>query len=219
VTARDLRQSLIKPVLWATVLSVREVKPDLADVKPVEDRLAGSLAQLSGEMKRFLRDIETHGWDLFHNGITERQATNDHPYYRSICEIWRLAEPKIDLAKSRKFAPPLDVTVVQQVANSCVPPLLTHNCEVSLREANVDENFRHLTGEWVQVLRLRYGFCLEAITRYRKYVAATDEYVRHMGFEYTDLWLDKSWYLLTKRPGGMAQPDRRAERHDGAQDL
>jgi hypothetical protein len=59
----------------------------------------------------------------------------------------------------------------------------------------VDENYRHLTGEWVQILRLRYGFCLEAITRYRKYVAATDEYVRHMGFEYSDLWLDKSWYL------------------------
>jgi hypothetical protein len=195
VTARDLRQSLIKPVLFATVLSVREVKPDLADVKPVEDRLAGSLAQLSGEMKRFLRDIETHGWDLFHDGYTERQTTNDHPYYRSICEIWRLAEPKIDLSKSRKFAPPLDVTVVQQVANSCVPPLLTHNCEISLREANVDENYRHLTGEWVQILRLRYGFCLEALTRYRKYVAATDEYVRHMGFEYSDLWLDKSWYL------------------------
>jgi hypothetical protein len=73
--------------------------------------------------------------------------------------------------------------------------LLTHNCEVSLREANVDENFLHATGEWVQMLRLRYGFCLEAITRYKRYVAATDEYVRHMGFEYSDLWLDKSWYL------------------------
>jgi hypothetical protein len=195
VTARDFRQSLIKPVLLATVLSVREVKPDRADVKGVEDRLTGTLAQLSGEMKRLLRDIETHGWELFRNGFTERQATNDHPYYRSICEIWRLAEPKIDLSKSRKFAPPLDVTVVQQVANSCVPQLLTHNCEVGLREANVDENYRHATGEWVQMLRLRYGFCLEAITRYKKYVAATEEYVRHMGFEYSDLWLDKSWYL------------------------
>jgi hypothetical protein len=195
VTARDLRQSLIRPVLSATVLSIRDVQPERADVKPVEERLATSLAQLSGEMKRFLRDIETHGWDLFRNGSTARQATSDHPYYRSICEIWRLAEAKIDLSKSRKFAPPLDVTVVQQVANSCVPQLLTHNCEVGLREAYVDENYRHATGEWVQMLRLRYGFCLEAITRYAKYVAATDEYVRHMGFEYSDLWLDKSWYL------------------------
>ncbi|MBM4026592.1 MAG: hypothetical protein FJ280_14505, partial [Planctomycetes bacterium] len=195
VTARDLRQSLLKPVLFATVVAVREVRPELADVKPVEERLTTSLTRLSGEMKRFMRDIETHSWDLFRSGFSERQATNDHPYYRSICEIWRLAEPKIDLSKSRKFAPPLDVTVVQQVANSCVPPLLTHNCEVSLREAAVDENFRHATGEWLQMLRLRYGFCLEAITRYGKYVAATDEYVRHMGFEYPDLWLDKRWYL------------------------
>ncbi len=195
VTARDLRQSLIKPVLFSTVMSLREVKPELADVKPVEDRLAGGLTQLAGEMKRFLRDIETHGWDLFRNGSSERQATNDHPYYRSVCEIWRLAEPKIDLSKSRKFATPLDVTIVQQVANSCVPQLLTHNCEVGLREANVDENYRYATGEWLQILRLRYGFCLEAITRYRRYVSATDEYVRHMGFEYSDLWLDKSWYL------------------------
>jgi hypothetical protein len=195
VTARDLRQSLLKPVLFSTVLSVREIKPELADVKPVEDRLGASLTQLASEMKRFLRDIETHGWDLFRDGSNEHQATSDHPYYRSVCEIWRLAEPKIDLSKSRKFAPPLDVTVVQQVANSCVPLLLTHNCEVGLREANVDENFRYATGEWVQILRLRYGFCLEAITRYRKYVAATDEYVRHMGFEYSDLWLDKTWYI------------------------
>jgi len=195
VTTRHMRQGLIKPVLSATVMSIREVRPELADVKPVEERLLSSLGQLSGEMKRFLRDIETHGWDLFRNGFTEHQATNDHPYYRSICEIWRLAEPKIDLSKSRKFASPLDVTVVQQVPNSCVPQLLIHNCEVGLREANVDENYRHITGEWLQILRLRYGFCLEAITRYKKYVAATDEYVRHMGFEYSDLWLDKSWYL------------------------
>jgi len=195
VTARDLRQSLLKPILTATVLSIRDLRPDLADVKPVEDRLTASLGRLTGEMKRFLKDIETHGWDLFRNGFGDRRAINDHPYYRSVCEIWRLAEPKIDLSKSRKFAAPLDVTVVQQVPHSCVPRLLTHNCEVSVREANVDENYRHVTGEWVQILRLRYGFCLEAITRYHRYVTATEEYVRHMGFEYSDLWLDKNWYI------------------------
>jgi hypothetical protein len=195
VSARDLRQSLLKPVLFNAVLSVREVKPELADVRAVEDRLALSLGQLAPEMKRFLRDIENHGWELFRNGLGENQASNEHPYYKSICEIWRLAEPKIDLSKSRKYAAPLDVTVVQQVPGSCVPQLLTHNCEVSLREAGVDENYRHITGEWVQMLRLRYGFCLEAISRYRKYVAATDEYVRRMGFEYSDLWLDKNWYV------------------------
>jgi hypothetical protein len=59
----------------------------------------------------------------------------------------------------------------------------------------VDEDYRHLTGEWVQLLRLRYGFCLEAISRYKKYVAATDEYAKRMGFEYADLWLDKNWYI------------------------
>ena len=85
--------------------------------------------------------------------------------------------------------------MAQQVPGSCVPQLLTHNCEISLREANVDENYRHITGEWLQILRLRYGFCLEAISRYGKYVAATDEYVRRMGFEFSDLWLDKSWYV------------------------
>jgi hypothetical protein len=146
-------------------------------------------------MKRFLRDVEIHGWDLFRNGSAEPQMLNSHPYYRSICEIWRLAEPKIDLSKSRKYAAPLDVTVTQHVSNSCVPQLLTHNHEVSLREACVDDNCRHLTGEWVQIIRLRYGFCLEAISQYGKYVAATDEYVRRMGFEYSDLWLSRSWYL------------------------
>ncbi|HNS21616.1 MAG TPA: tubulin-like doman-containing protein [Sedimentisphaerales bacterium] len=195
VSARDLRQSLIKPVLFGTVLSVREVRPELADVRAVEDRLSQNLGQLAGEMKRFLRDIENHGWEVFRNGLGEHQATNEHPYYRSVCEIWRLAEPKIDLSKSRKYAAPLDVTVTQQVPSSCVPQLLTHNCEMSLREANVDENFRHVTGEWLQILRLRYGFCLEAISRYAKYAAATDEYVRRMGFEFSDLWLDKSWYV------------------------
>jgi hypothetical protein len=195
VSERDLRQSLIKPVLFGTVMSIREVRPELADVRAVEERLAQNLGQLAGEMKRFLRDIENHGWDLFRNGLGDHQASNEHPYYRSICEIWRLAEPKIDLAKSRKHAAPLDVTVAQQVPGSCVPQLLTHNCEISLREASVDENYRHTTGEWLQILRLRYGFCLEAISRYNKYVAATDEYVRRMGFEFSDLWLDKSWYV------------------------
>jgi hypothetical protein len=132
---------------------------------------------------------------MFRNGLGDHQATNAHPYYRSICEIWRLAEPKIDLSKSRKYAAPLEVTVAQQVPGSCVPQLLTHNCEISLREASVDDNYRHITGEWLQILRLRYGFCLEAISRYKKYVAATDEYVRRMGFEFSDLWLDKSWYV------------------------
>jgi hypothetical protein len=195
VSERDLRQSLIRPVLFGTVMSIREIKPELADVRAVEERLAQNLGQLAGEMKRFLRDIENHGWDTFRNGLSDHQATNEHPYYRSICEIWRLAEPKIDLSKSRKFAAPLDVTVAQQVPSSCVPQLLTHNCEISLREANVDDNYRHITGEWLQILRLRYGFCLEAISRYNKYVAATDEYVRRMGFEFSDLWLDKSWYV------------------------
>jgi len=195
VSKRDLRQSLIKPVLSATVMSIREVRPELADVRAVEDRLSQCLGQLAGEMKRFLRDIEHHGWEMFRNGLGDHQATNEHPYYRSVCEIWRLAEPKIDLSKSRKYAAPLDVTVTQQVPSSCVPQLLTHNCEISLREANVDENYRHITGEWLQILRLRYGFCLEAISRYGKYAAATDEYVRRMGFEFSDLWLDKSWYV------------------------
>lgn len=195
VSQRDLRQSLIRPVLFGTVLSIREVRPELADVRAVEQRLSQSLGQLAGEMKRFLRDIENHGWDMFRNGLHDHQASNEHPYYRSICEIWRLAEPKIDLSKSRKYAAPLDVTVAQQVPGSCVPQLLTHNCEISLREANVDDNYRHITNEWLQILRLRYGFCLEAISRYSKYVAATDEYVRRMGFEFSDLWLDKSWYV------------------------
>ena len=195
VAARDFRQSLFKPVLFETILSVRDVKPDLADVRAVEDRLAASLGKLSTDMKRFLRSLETHGWEIFRNGLSESQAINEHPYYRSICEIWRLAEPKIDLSKSRKYAAPLDVTVVQQVSNACVPQLLTHNCEVSLREASVDDDYRHVTGEWVQLLRLRYGFCLESISRYKKYVAATDEYAQRMGFEYADLWLDKNWYI------------------------
>ena len=195
VASKDFRQSLIKPILSATILSVRDAKPELADVRAVEHRLVDSLTQLSGEMKRFLRDVETHGWDIFKNGSAEPQMLNSHPYYRSVCEIWRLAEPKIDLSKSRKYAAPLDVTVTQHIPNSCVPQLLTHSHELSLREAGVDENCRHLTGEWVQILRLRYGFCLEAISRYGKYVAATDEYVRRMGFEYSDLWLSRSWYL------------------------
>lgn len=195
VALRDFRQSLIKPVLFNTVLSLRDSRKDLADVRAVEDRLAESLAGLSDGMKRFLRDIDSHGWDVFRNGLDAHQSVNDHPYYRSVCDIWRLAEPKIDLSKSRKYAVPLPVAITQQVPDSCVPHLLTHNLEVSLREAGVTEGCKRMTGEWLQILRLSYGFCLEAISRYSKYVAATDEYVRRMGFEYSDLWLDKNWYI------------------------
>jgi len=146
-------------------------------------------------MKRFLNDIESHSWDVFRNGLSVHQSINDHPYYRSVCEIWRLAEAKIDLAKSRKYAIPLPMAVTQQVPESCVPHLLMHNLEVSLREAGVTESCRRTMGEWLQILRLSYGFCLESISRYDKYVAATDEYVKRMGFEYSDLWLDKNWYI------------------------
>lgn len=194
VALRDFRQTLIKPVLSSCVLSIREPKTDQAEVRSVEDRLSESLARLSEGMKRFLHDVESHSWDLFKNAPPAQQSINDHPYYRSICEVWRLAEPKIDLDKSRKHAPPLLVAIAQQVPGSCVPRLLTHNLEVSLREAGVTEACNERTGEWLQVLRLSYGFCLEAISRYSKYVAATDEYARRMGFEFSDLWLDKNWY-------------------------
>jgi hypothetical protein len=33
------------------------------------------------------------------------------------------------------------------------------------------------------------------MSRYSKYVAATDEYVARMGFEFSDLWLDRDWYV------------------------
>ncbi len=203
VALRDFRQSLIKPVLFATALSIAEPKPELADVRTVEDRLADNLATLSDGMKRFLNDVESHSWELFRNGSSSNQSVNDHPYYRSVCEIWRLAEPKIDLSKSRKYALPLPVAVTQQVPDSCVPNLLMHNLEVSLREARVTEHAWRMMGEWLQVLRLNYGFCLEAISRYDKYVAATDEYVKRMGFEYSDLWLDKNWYIAFQ--GALAE--------------
>jgi len=195
VAVRDFRQSLIKPILFTAALAIDEPNSDLADVRAVEDRLADGLAGLSDGMKRFLNDMESHSWDVFRNGLSAHQSVNDHPYYRSVCEIWRLAEPKIDLDKSRKYAIPLPVAVTQQVPDSCVPHLLMHNLEVSLREAGVTESSKRMMGEWLQILRLSYGFCLEAISRYDKYVAATDEYVRRMGFEYSDLWLDKNWYI------------------------
>ena len=203
VAIRDFRQSLIKPVLFTAALSIAEPKAELADIRAVEDRLADNLASLSDGMKRFLNDMEGHSWEVFRNGLSSHQSVNDHPYYRSVCEIWRLAEPKIDLSKSRKYAIPLPVAVTQQVPDSCVPGLLMHNLEVSLREAGVTESSRRMMGEWLQVLRLSYGFCLEAISRYDKYVAATDEYVKRMGFEYSDLWLDKNWYIAFQ--GALAE--------------
>ncbi len=195
VALKDFRQTLLRPVLFSSILSIREPRTELAQVRAVEDRLGDSLARLTEGMKRFLHDVESHSWDLFKNPPPANLSINDHPYYRNVCEIWRLAEPKIDLDKSRKHAPPLLVAVAQQVPGSCVPKLLTHNLEVSLREAGITEACNRRTGEWVQILRLSYGFCLEAISRYSKYVAATDEYVRRMGFEYSDLWLDKNWYI------------------------
>ncbi len=195
VAMKDFRQSLIRPVLASTILSVREPNNELANVRSVENRLIDSLAQLSEGMTRFLHDIKAHSWQAFRNGLSSHQSANDHPYYRSIAEIWRLSEPKIDLSKSRKYAIPLPVAVTQQIPESCVPHLLTQNLEVSLRESGVTEDYSRVTGEWLQILRLSYGFCLEAISRYSKYVAATDEYVKRMGFEFSDLWLDKNWYI------------------------
>jgi hypothetical protein len=190
----DFRQNLIKPVLLRTVLSVDGSGPDTGSLKDTKNRLVIAIHGLEAEIERYVQELELGRWTAFKDGSLVGRSPANHEYYEGICTIWRLAEPRVDTAKSGKYSDPLEVTISQQVADSCVPVILGRYCKSSFREATVNENYRRTTGEWVQLLRLKYGFCLEALSRYKKYIAASSEYVKKMGFEYSDVWLNKKWY-------------------------
>jgi hypothetical protein len=217
IMAKDFRQNFIKPLLSRTILSITDSKQNAGDVKETRARLKDEMRKLDDEVGRFLGEVELSNWEVFAQPVPTNVPPNDHPYYDSICNIWRLSEPKIDISKSRKYSMPLEVTISQQIANSCVPQLLSHHCKATFREAACNENYRKTTGEWLQMLRLRYGFCLEAVSGYKKYVTATNEYIKRMGFEYSDVWLDRRWYIwyvssLAEWQEEITQRDREPDR-------
>jgi len=192
------RQNLIRPILQQVVLRRDGLASKDAEVEAVKDRLDGILAdaQTKAAMQAFLTATENENSRRFHSPVPPGTSIPRHDYYRPVCDVLRLAAAKIDLSRSGVFEKGvLDVTVSQQVPNTCVPDLLAHKLGPNYREAYVNENYEKATKVWVQVLHLRYGFCLEAISTYKRYVDVTGDYLRDRGFNrYSDIWLDPRWY-------------------------
>lgn len=189
VLARQFREDLIKPIVQHLVLDAKS-----ANVQAVTDGLKTIGKRLEEKMRAFLETAESDDSTTFHSRLRAEQRPPDHRYYKPVSNVLRLAGPKVDLIRSGVFAPTMEVGISQQVANCCVPQLLEYNVGSSFREAEVTEAFEKGADAWFQLLCLRYGFCLEAISTTRNYAAATEDYVNKRGFTYADVWLDRDWY-------------------------
>lgn len=191
---RRLREDLIEPILRELVLSTQA-----ATIKVANERLGALVSALRPQRQDFLEAAMSQNFSEFHSVPSSKEVFR-HKYYPFVRDLWHFAEPKIGLSSAGVFAETLDVDICQHVAGTCVPALLAEadDLDSSFREANVDAAYEGKANVWLQLLRLRYGFCLPAISTYRDYAAATRDYVSGRGFRYADMWLDGRWYSSYK---------------------
>jgi len=196
---KDFRQKFIRPILSRLVLTLDKAKPREGDIDIVKRNLEKELSNLQGNIGPFLHNVEEDNNRKFHEHLPSNSEATRHPYYEPIRDVYRLSTPKIDLDHANVYAKPLDVTVSQHVRKCCVSDLLSYNLGSTFREAHVIESYERETKVWFQLLRLCYGFCLEAISTYKNYVAATHDYVTRRGFKYSSVWLDSRWYMAYQK--------------------
>ncbi len=192
--AGQFRQNLVRPILRHIVFALEVVKEGAGDYERIKDGLEDELRSLGDGKEEFLKDAQNDNYQIFHSRVPKGKPAPDHEYYRGVTDVLRLAAPKIELARTGVFARPLDVGISQHMEKICVGDLLRYNVGATFHEANVTRMYEDRTRAWFQLLRLRYGFCLEALSTYRDYVAATNDYVTRRGFTYSDVWLDHRWY-------------------------
>lgn len=200
--AGQFRQNLIRPILRHVVFALEDVKEGAGDYERIKKKLEDELRSLSEGKKEFLKDAQKDNDRIFHSRVPKGKPVPVHKYHREVCDVLRLAAPKIELARTGKFARPLDVGIAQHMEETCVGDLLQYNVGATFREANVTRMYEERTRAWFQLLRLRYGFCLEALSTYGVYVAATNDYVTRRGFTYSDVWLDHRWYNAYQKRRG-----------------
>jgi hypothetical protein len=182
-------QLLVAPVLASLTLH----KDLAASIPAARQRLQAELAKLRGSMEEFLKTYQEDHTREFHQEL-DGQAPSEHRFFKPLSRIIEGATAKIAVNQSRRFAETLDVIVAQHREDSCVPKLLEARVGRSYREALVTAAYEERTRAWVQMMQLRYGFCLEALDVYGEYKAATARYLAQARFKPSDLWLDARWY-------------------------
>ena len=196
-TLRDrFRQDLVLPILRAAVLNITDAKAadKQATVKSVGQRVRDAIDELRDQIDDIIKELDDKKIKKFHAPVSADEEISRHPYFEPITKVHRLAMPKVDLAQNGVYADPLETSIAQQVEGTCVPELLAHQAGANLREALVRDTYEEKTKTWFQLLRLRYGFSLQAISTYDDYELAAEEYVYERGFTYSDLWLEDEWY-------------------------
>ncbi|HLU46545.1 MAG TPA: tubulin-like doman-containing protein, partial [Planctomycetota bacterium] len=193
--ARQFRQKLVRPILRRLVLDIESPNAREADVDVLSEELQETLRELAPEADALLEAAERDDYDTFHRDIDGEVEVSLHKYFAPICDIIRLGSPKIDLDRTGVYKEPLDVGIAQHMENVCVSGLLQRsNVGATFREAHVTADFEKETDSWFQLLQLRYGFNLEAISTYHTYIDATRGYIEARGFRFEDLWLHRQWY-------------------------
>lgn len=196
--SRQFRQKLIRPVLRQMILDIDAPSEGGADIEVLKRKGAKAIRSVRDAKAAFIDFAAQNDYESFHHPVPSGMPVPEHEYYNPVCDVLRLAEPKIDLSRAGVYAQPLDVCIAQQVRGTCVPDLLGYTVGALFREANVTELYEKGDEDkpevWFQLLRLRYGFSINAISAYDRYVEAASDYVTRRGIEYADLWLDMRWY-------------------------
>ncbi len=214
------RQDLIRPILRQVVFSAKDPKEAEEGITGTEKRLLDAIHQLEAARQQFLEAVRIDKQGKFYSRVSADMQADKHDYFIPVNKIYERAAPKIDLNRANKYAQPLPVTISQHTKGCCVPDLLGHSLGADFREAHVSEEFERKTDVWFQLLRINYGFCLEALATYGDYQTAARKYIHERTrFEDSNMWLDDRWYgayQLTKEQWKDMQAQlRQADRRSG----
>jgi hypothetical protein len=190
--AERFHQQLVVPVLEPFV------RDGSGDLEKTEEGLHAVLEKLNPRLAQFVQQYQASQTQHFHQPLGKLQPSQ-HPLFAEVCKVVDGAGAKIAINQTRRFAETLDTVVGQHCEGTCIPGLLGSRVGGSYREALVAPPFEEQTRTWVQVIQLRYGFCLEALDPYEEYQAAMRRYLERAQFKPADLWLSPEWYAEYRR--------------------
>ena len=213
------RQSLLWPILSELVLMRHERDVEAEAISTgLWERLDGPLLQEIATVSDAAQKMES---DVFHTPAEhDGKAIRTHPFSKAVTEIEESAEARISLHHELNYSQPLDVAIVQHVGKTCAMGILAREGEY-YREALVDKDYERETENWLQIVRLRFGFCLESLRPMPRYTKSIGDYVARMNLGYESaLWLDHRWYWAYQKALCEYQADadrvtRRAYMQDG----
>lgn len=207
-------QQLVAPILAAFLTPFgRDDEPfgpgdSRAAIVKASEFLESCLQSREADMEGFLAAYSARLTDEFHKPVdSERAAANS--FVRSVDKVVDGAFAKVAVNQADLYTETLDEMISQHGGTTCVPGLLKRKVGGAYREAPVTQGYEEQTNLWVQLIQIRYGFCVEALNQWQDYQMARQLYLERARFETSDLWLDPAWEkahqdLLERCRGGTA---------------